>query len=78
FFHQGANTTNGAPVICAICLGIHPQPSWCNAPSMWDGKPACCHCNFAGHIVNPGGEVICTDWQLPNSCSPTAHVHKCS
>ncbi|KAF9228311.1 hypothetical protein BS17DRAFT_692340, partial [Gyrodon lividus] len=46
---------------------------------LWDGTPTCCHHNAKGHLINPSGQIICTDWQCPFGChAKHLAIHKCS
>ncbi|KAG2048542.1 hypothetical protein BDR06DRAFT_830034, partial [Suillus hirtellus] len=62
---------------CALCLGhfrhnIHK----CITKLLWDGcTKACCSHNSAGHLINPEGHELCYNWQRPNSCTNTSHLH---
>ena len=69
------------PSACAICLGrYHHEIHKCSSDTLWSGAKAHCRRNEWGHLVNPGGTVICSNWQRPSSCtSPGAgHCHECS
>lgn len=79
-FQTGA-AGDGALSACTICLGRHPHDVFkCASCSLWDGTPARCQKNAQGRIVNPAGNILCSDWQRPNGCSSSAHDsrHECS
>jgi len=79
-FQTGA-AGNGALSACTICLGRYPHDIFnCKLCTLWDGSPARCKKNSQGRLVNPAGNILCSDWQRPNSCSSTTHDsrHECS
>ena len=78
-FHTG--TSMWVPSACTICLGrYHHEIHKCLSDTLWSREKACCQRNKQGHLINPGGVVICSDWQHPSSCTNlgAAHCHKCS
>jgi hypothetical protein len=78
-FHTGASTR--VPSACAICLGRYRHEIHkCSSGTLWSGKKAHCRRNEQGRLINPGGNVICSDWQRPFSCanSGAGHRHECS
>ncbi|EDR09985.1 uncharacterized protein LACBIDRAFT_318400 [Laccaria bicolor S238N-H82] len=80
FFQAGA-AGNGAFSACTICLGRGPHNVFkCESDTLWDGTPARCKKNSNGRLVNPAGNILCSDWQRPNGCSSTTHDsrHECS
>lgn len=79
-FQSGARGTEALSA-CTICLGRHPHDVYnCSATNLWDGTPARCQKNDKGRLINPTGNIICSDWQKPNSCAATTHDsrHECS
>ena len=80
FFQAGA-VGNGALSACTICLGHRPHDVYnCASTTLWDGAPACCQKNGQGCLVNPAGNILCSNWQWPNGCPATTHDsrHECS
>lgn len=78
-FQSGAAASGLAA--CAIYLGRSSHPvRECTAERLWDGSKARCARTTGGHITNPQGNVICSDWQRPGGCSTSGHDarHECS
>ncbi|THV06978.1 hypothetical protein K435DRAFT_621761, partial [Dendrothele bispora CBS 962.96] len=67
---------------CPLCLGIYLHNiKDCQRETLWDNKtPARCKRNARGHLENPDGLEICTNWQTRNGCTHTKHpnMHECS
>lgn len=66
---------------CPKCLGRNPHRVLeCNSPLLWNGAKCYVSRTAEGRLVDPRGEVLCTDWQHPNGCSLThrAAKHNCS
>ncbi|KAI0075049.1 hypothetical protein K474DRAFT_1566137, partial [Panus rudis PR-1116 ss-1] len=68
---------------CAICAASKHSKTpihRCRAELMWNGQKARCKRSSEGRIVNPEGEVLCTDWQRPKGCPShnPSHRHECS
>jgi hypothetical protein len=81
FFPNGAGPSNHGPSACAICLGRYRHAiNKCNAEHFWDGAKARCSRNQSGRIVNPSGNILCSNWQRPEGCRSTSHDtrHECS
>ena len=81
FFPRGAAASTPLSA-CTLCLGRQPHAvATCNAARFWDDS-AKTHCsrNDRGRLINPGGTIICSDWQKPNGCasSSSSHLHECS
>lgn len=67
-------------MLCAVCLGMHTDVAKCDSDTFWNDKPARCHRNDDGRLVNPQGRVLCLDWQRFGKCEGrgSKHVHECS
>jgi hypothetical protein len=79
FFHPGASTR--IPSACAICLGRHRHEiRKCSSGTLWSGEKAHCRRNDQGRLINPGGIIICSNWQRPFGCTSAraGHSHECS
>ena len=79
YFCTGASTR--VPSTCAICLGRYRHEIHrCSSDTLWSGEKARCRRNEQGRLVNPGGTIVCSDWQRPSSCINLAasHCHECS
>ena len=65
---------------CPKCLGRFPHDVRnCNNGELWDGSPARCQRDSNNHLVNPQGQLVCTDWQRPLGCHlKHAAIHECS
>ncbi|KAF9228252.1 hypothetical protein BS17DRAFT_692977, partial [Gyrodon lividus] len=50
---------------CLSCF-LHDVRN-CGGDELWDKTPTCCHCNLDGHLINPQGKTVCTDWQCVKS-----------
>ncbi|KAJ7189948.1 hypothetical protein GGX14DRAFT_382713, partial [Mycena pura] len=71
--------THGAAV-CAVCLGLHPDPANCNARAFWNGGETRSH-RMDRKLYNSRGDNLCLDFQLPRGCQGRAgpkHIHECS
>ncbi|KAJ6472276.1 hypothetical protein DFH09DRAFT_808019, partial [Mycena vulgaris] len=70
------------PIVCAICIGSHPNVAGCRSSTLWNGSPARCHRDNRGRLTNSQGTSICLDFQLPKGCSGSRsgpqHNHECS
>ena len=67
--------------ICAVCLGRSEHDfAKCNSSKLWDGRKGWARKNEQGRLATPEGLVLCFDWQLPKTCTSTAHTkkHLCS
>ncbi|XP_006461560.1 hypothetical protein AGABI2DRAFT_205353 [Agaricus bisporus var. bisporus H97] len=70
--------------VCPTCLGRNPHAvAHCKATRRWDGLDSNrCTRTDKGHLKDPDGTILCTDWQKPRSCSDTsaghAPKHQCS
>lgn len=78
-FQNGASSSGLSA--CTICLSCSPHPiRECTLDKLWDSSKVRCSCSAGGCIMNPQGNVICSDWQHPGGCSVSGHDnrHKCS
>ncbi|KAF8126028.1 hypothetical protein EV363DRAFT_1174852 [Boletus edulis] len=67
--------------VCPKCLGRNPHRILeCNSPTLWSGGKCFVTRTNEGRLVDPKGEVLCTDWQRPNGCSLVhrSAKHNCS
>ncbi|KAF9027396.1 hypothetical protein BDZ89DRAFT_808021 [Hymenopellis radicata] len=70
------------PSRCPLCLGcFRHNIRTCERTVLWDDKtPARCKRNERGHLENPAGQELCSNWQRPNGCTDNRHPskHECS
>lgn len=75
------NTTEH-PSRCPCCLDRDRHNiRMCKRTTLWDNKtPARCVQNKHGHLSNPAGIELCTNYQRLNGCTDTTHPtkHECS
>lgn len=78
-FRPGASSSSHSA--CAVCLGRHQHlVAKCNSETLWDDQRAWCRRNQNNRLVNPSGDIVCSDWQRPSSCPSKDHDsrHQCS
>ena len=77
----GAELSSSTLSACTICLGRHRHDIFtCASSTLWDKSTTHCYRNSDGCLVNPQGNILCSNWQRPNSCNSTTHYsrHECS
>jgi hypothetical protein len=76
-FQATPSTHTELKSVCPMCLGRRPHDvANCKAPLQWDElEPNRCSRTSKGHLRDPEGMVLCTDWQKPRGCHDNAPAH---